>query len=276
MKIALKKRYGQHFLRDTGILRRIVALIQPEAHDVMLEIGGGDGALSTRLAPYVCRLLVFEVDRDVAGPLADALSPYPNARILIQDVLDADLAALLTPCLTAPHRLRIVGNLPYNVGTAIIEKILMQPLPITDMVFMLQLEVVERICAAPATKAYGFFSVFCQHYCEVFKEFRVAPACFVPRPRVDSAMITLKPRARGEAPEMDDAFLAIARAAFAYRRKKLANSLERDPHLGPVAEEILRMAEIDGSRRAENLTVSEFEHLAAVLSQLKSHHRRPN
>ncbi len=264
MKTIPKKRYGQHFLRDTGILNRIVGLISPTRNDLILEIGGGEGALSTRLAPEVLRLLVMEIDRDLIPSLTRSLAPYPYTEVLEQDVLHADLAAITSPYLSPGVRLRIVGNLPYNIGTAIIEKLLFQGLPIEDMIFMLQLETAERINASPGSKDYGYFSVFCQHLCETRLGLKVSPACFVPRPKVHSAMITLRPRNRSRMPDSESCFLRITRAAFAYRRKKLANSLRQDPELGPPAEAILNLAGIDGTRRAEDLSVGEYEHLAEV------------
>ena len=228
----------------------------------MIEIGGGEGALSSRLAPEVCKLLVIEIDQDLIPTLIQTLAPFPNAAVLGLDVLHADLAAIAEPSLSAGARLRIVGNLPYNIGTAIIEKLLLQRLPIEDMVFMLQLETAERINAAPGSKDYGFFSVFCQHFCETGLDLKVSPACFVPRPKVYSAMITLRPRKSSRTPDSDSFFLKLTKAAFAYRRKKLANSLRRNPELGPLTGAILHHAGIDGTRRAEDLSVEEYEHLA--------------
>lgn len=245
-------------------MNRIVALISPTRNDLMIEIGGGEGALSTRLAPEVLRLVVMEIDQDLIPALIRTLAPYPYAEVLGQDALHADLAAITSPYLSPGVRLRIVGNLPYNIGTAIIEKLLLQGLPIEDMVFMLQLETAERINAAPGSKDYGFFSVFCQHFCETRLGLKVSPACFVPRPKVQSAMITLRPRNGSRTPDSESYFLRITKAAFAYRRKKLANSLGQDPELEPLAEAILNLAGIDGRRRAEDLSVGEYEHLAEV------------
>jgi 16S rRNA (adenine1518-N6/adenine1519-N6)-dimethyltransferase len=262
MNPATKKRYGQHFLRDTGIINRIAALIGPAPGDLVLEVGGGDGALSTRIAPHVAKLMVLEIDRDLEFGLREALSPYPKAELVMADVLQADLTTLMAPHLGSCARLRIVGNLPYNIGTAIIERLLTSALPIEDMIFMLQLEAAERIGASPGSRDYGYFTVFCSHFCDIKLEFKVSPACFVPRPKVESAMITLRPRRREPDPERDQRFVDIAKAAFAYRRKKLANALKRNPLIGALAEELLHSAGIDGSRRAEDLRLSEYEALA--------------
>ncbi|MBZ5498389.1 MAG: 16S rRNA (adenine(1518)-N(6)/adenine(1519)-N(6))-dimethyltransferase RsmA [Acidobacteriia bacterium] len=274
MKTMLKKRYGQHFLRDTGILNRIVALIQPTRRDLMLEVGGGDGALSARLAPNVFRLLTLEIDGDLIPALVRALAPHPNAVVVPEDFLSADLSAIVSPYLEPGLRLRIVGNLPYNIGTAIIERLLLWPMPVEDMNFMLQLETAERIASVPGSRQYGFFSVFCQHYCEIKMGFKVSPACFVPRPKVESAMIILRPRSGACDPELDNDFLELTKAAFSYRRKKLLNSLRRDQHLGSMAREILAQAGIDGALRAEDLTVHQYERLARVYHEHKEKSRK--
>ena len=264
-----KRRYGQHFLRDTGIINRVVALIGPTPGDLIIEVGGGDGALSAMLAPLVFRLLCFEIDHDLIPALSEALLPYPNAVVLAQDILSADLSAILSAQRLSGVRLRVAGNLPYNIGTAIIEKLLSEPLPIEDMIFMLQLETAERISASPGSKEYGFFSVYCQHFCSVTLGFKVSPACFVPRPKVYSAIVTLRPRSLDRDPILEHDFLEVAKAAFAHRRKKLANSLQRARQFGPSSAEILSRAGIDGARRAEDLSVEEFERLAAVYHEFK-------
>ncbi len=251
-------------------MNRIVKLIRPTRNDLMIEIGGGEGALSFRLAPEVRKLLVIEIDQDLIPTLIRTLAPCPNAEVLGLDVLHADFAAMAAPSLSAGAHLRIVGNLPYNIGTAIIEKLLLQRLPIEDMIFMLQLETAKRINASPGSKDYGFFSVFCQHFCETGLALMVSPACFVPRPKVHSAMITLRPRRSSRTPDSDSLFLKLTKAAFAYRRKKLANSLRQDPELGPLTGAILNHAGIDGTRRAEDLSVGEYEHLAETFRDISA------
>ncbi len=275
MKTRLKKRYGQHFLRDTGIIRRIVDLIKPGPGDLMVEVGAGDGAISMRLAPKVLRLFAIEIDRDVLPSLSLALKPCSNTEIVGQDVLSLDLPALVSPYLAPGVELRFAGNLPYNIGTAIIEKLMALPLPIRDMTFMLQLETADRIVAAPGSKQYGFFSVFCQHNCDIRLAFTVSPACFVPRPRVNSAMIVLRPRGGSRDPRFEDDFLTVTKAAFAYRRKTLANSLQRHAGLGPVAAELLAAAGISGSRRAEDLSVAEYERLTRAFHRHQTSDFRP-
>ncbi|MGD0307710.1 MAG: 16S rRNA (adenine(1518)-N(6)/adenine(1519)-N(6))-dimethyltransferase RsmA [Acidobacteriota bacterium] len=269
MKNLPKKRYGQHFLRDTGILDRIVTMIQPGPADLMLEVGAGDGALSRRLAPRVLRLFALELDRDLIPDLQEALAPCPNAEVIKGDVLRVDLCALLGQFLHPDIKLRIAGNLPYNIGTAIIERLIELRLPIADMVFMLQRETAMRINAVPRSQDYGFFSVYCQHHCEIEMGFRVSPACFVPRPKVQSAMIRLRPRMRNSDAGIEADFLVLAKAAFAHRRKKLANSLRYHEGIAPMADEILATAGVDGSCRAEDLGVEIYEELVRVWHSMK-------
>jgi 16S rRNA (adenine1518-N6/adenine1519-N6)-dimethyltransferase len=266
----LKKRFGQHFLRDTGVIDRISRLILPSADDVFLDIGAGDGALSLRLAPEAAQLLAIEIDADCIPNLEEALAPYPSATVIAGDILQLKLEELLSPQLLPDKKLRIAGNLPYNISTAIIEKMLHAALPIADMTFMVQLEVAERITAMPGTRDYGYFSVDCRHHADVRFAFKVSPACFVPRPKVGSAMVTFRPKPSPLAPELESDFEAICKAAFSYRRKTLENSLSRHPVFGKTAALLLKNAGIDGSRRAEQLSVAEYEDLARAFFEIKT------
>jgi 16S rRNA (adenine1518-N6/adenine1519-N6)-dimethyltransferase len=260
----LKKRFGQHFLRDTGVLDRIVRCIQPASNDFFLDIGAGDGVLSASLAPNVARLIAVEVDVDCIKPLESALSRFETAMVVAGDILQLDLAQLIFPYLKPGQRLRVAGNLPYNIATAIIEKLLHARLPIEDMSLMVQLEVGQRITALPGSRKYGFLSVHCQHHSRVRMGFKVSPACFAPRPRVYSAMIFLHPKPVWQEACVESDFEALAKAAFAYRRKTLENSFLRHPAFGKIAHSLLNRAGIDGSKRAEHVSVREYEHLAQV------------
>lgn len=269
MKIPAKRRFGQHFLRDTGIIDRIVRLINPISSDLILEIGAGDGALSARLAPRVSRFLAVEVDRDCLDPLRAALADAESAVIIGQDILSLDLTDLALKYRQSNQRIRVVGNLPYNISSVIISKLLHSNLAVNDMVFMLQLEVAQRLIADHGTKEYGFFSVECQHLSAVRLAFKVPAACFVPRPQVVSALVTMEPLNIPRDPVVEEHLLALTKAAFAYRRKTLANSLALDNKVASIAAELLRRAGIDGARRAEQLSVQEFEHLAEVRKHLE-------
>jgi 16S rRNA (adenine1518-N6/adenine1519-N6)-dimethyltransferase len=264
-----KKRFGQHFLRDRGVIDRIVRWIQPSPNDVILEIGAGDGALSLSLAPGVSSLLAIELDTDCIPPLQNALAGFPSATVIEGDILQLDLRQIVSRHLTPGMKLRVAGNLPYNISTVIIEKLLNLDLPIEDMTFMVQLEVAQRIAAVPATRDYGYFTLVCQHRSDVRLGFKVSSACFVPRPKVGSAMVSfrLKPKTWDKALEAD--FDMLGKAAFGYRRKTLENSLSRHPVAGKVSSLLLTRAGINGSRRAEELSVQEYEHLAQAFHFLK-------
>ncbi len=264
-----KKRFGQHFLRDTGVLDRIIRLMNPAEIDCFLEIGAGDGALSTRLAPRVMRLLAVEMDPDWLPVLERALAGHPVARVVPGDILEIDIPELMEP-FRERAELRAAGNLPYNIATAVIERLLALRLPFKDMTFMVQYEVARRIAAVPGSREYGQLSVYCQHASEVALAFSVSPACFVPRPKVKSAVIVFRPRKQRWAAEMEDRFVGVLRASFAYRRKTIANSLRRHPELGAIAGSLLECAGVDGARRAEDLTVGEYENLALTLEDLMS------
>jgi len=262
MKAHPKRHFGQHFLRDTGILGRLERLIQPASTDYIVEIGAGDGGLSRRIAPSAGRFLALEIDADQMPALREAIASSPRAMALNADVLELDLEELLGDTHPDALRTRLVGNLPYNIASAIIHRSLRLQLPVLDMTFMVQLEVAQRIISPPRSRAYGYLSVDCQHRADVRMVFKVPPACFVPRPRVMSAVIQLRPRAPHPASRQDLAFDDLVKAAFGYRRKTLENSLRRNPNLGPVCAALLKRAEIDGSRRPEDLSVAEYEHLA--------------
>ena len=265
-----KKRLGQHFLKDTGVLDRIIRWIEPSADQVFIEIGAGKGALSVRLAEKAGALAAVELDGDCVSVLEETLAPFDSAAVVWDDILGLDLAELAGKYLRPGQNLRVAGNLPYNIGTAIIGKLLRSDIPIEAMFFMLQLEVAERIVARPETREYGVLSVLCRHYAEARMGFKVSPACFAPRPKVMSALISLHPKPRDKNAEWEADFEELVKACFAHRRKTLANSLSRNARFGGTAAGLLEKAGIDGTRRAESLSVSEYEHLADAFITSKS------
>jgi len=263
MKVIPKKRFGQHFLRDSGVLQRILETLSPGPDETVVEVGAGDGALTRVLAPRASRLIAIEIDRECHAGLGDVLAPWPGAILVPQDILDIDpgrLPGLLpgAPCV-------VVGNLPYNAATAILSHFLSATAGFERMVFMVQLEVAQRITAIPGSKTYGYLSVFCQYHATVRLCFKVDPACFVPRPKVMSAVVDLRPHPHLAVRGADAPALVVARAAFAHRRKTLANSLARDARLGPVSRSLLEQAGIEGRLRAESLDVGAFIKLGSIL-----------
>ncbi|MDR0311947.1 MAG: 16S rRNA (adenine(1518)-N(6)/adenine(1519)-N(6))-dimethyltransferase RsmA [Acidobacteriota bacterium] len=262
--VEAKKHLGQHFLKDAGVLDRIVRWIAPCRDQVFIEIGAGTGALSVRLAEKAGALAAVEFDGDCVGALTETLAPFDSAAVVHADILSLDLAGLAGKYTRPGQSLRVAGNLPYNIGTAIIGKLLRVDFRIEAMFFMLQLEVAERILAQPGTREYGYFSVLCQHHAKARMGFKVSPACFAPKPKVMSAVISLYPEPREKNAEREAGFEELAKACFAYRRKTLANSLSQNARFGGIAAGLLEKADIDGARRAESLSVMEYEHLADI------------
>jgi len=264
-----KKRLGQHFLKDAGALDRIVRWIAPAADQVFIEIGAGLGALSVRLAEKAGALVAVELDGDCIPILEETLAPFDSASVVHGDILGIGLADLAGKYLRAGQNLRVAGNLPYNIGTAVIGKLLRSGIPIDAMFFMLQLEVAERILAQPGTREYGFLSVLSRHHAEARMGFKVSPACFAPRPKVMSAVISLHPKPREKNAEWEADFEELVKACFAHRRKTLANSLSKSARFGGIIAGLLEKAGIDGARRAESLAVGEYERLADVYTTFR-------
>jgi 16S rRNA (adenine1518-N6/adenine1519-N6)-dimethyltransferase len=268
MKVIPKKRFGQHFLRDDSVLGRIVDTLSPIEGETIVEVGAGDGALTRVLAPRASRLVIIEIDRECHDGLAEILSAWPGSALIPGDALEIDPASL--PGMDAGAPCAAVGNLPYNAATAILGHFLSSRARFSRMVFMVQLEVAERITTGPGSKAYGYLSVFCHYHAAVRLCFKVKPASFVPRPKVMSAVVELVPRRDLAVTGPDAPTLVVARAAFAHRRKTLANSLGRDPLLGPHARSLLEQSGIDGSLRAEVLSLADFVKLGSIFEMRQS------
>lgn len=244
-----RKRFGQNFLQDAAVIERIVAAIAPRADQHLVEIGPGQGALTAGLAHSGCRLDVVELDRDLVPPLQ---ARYGNDRFRIHqaDALDFDYAAL------ADNRtaLRLVGNLPYNISTPLIFHLLRYATLIDDMHFMLQLEVVNRLAAEPGSKAWGKLGVMAQYHCRIDDLFHVPPEAFNPAPKVQSAIVRLRPHLDRPADSEEETRLRrTVSAAFSQRRKTLRNTL-RDL----ISVQQLEELGIDAGARAESLSLQQF------------------
>ncbi|MBN6149930.1 16S rRNA (adenine(1518)-N(6)/adenine(1519)-N(6))-dimethyltransferase RsmA [Xanthomonas sp. AmX2] len=248
-----KKSLGQHFLSDRHYIDSIVRAVNPKPDDLLVEIGPGQGAITFPLLRRHGRLTVIEFDRDLIAPLTAAAAGVGELTILNRDVLSVDFAEL-----AAGRRIRLVGNLPYNISSPILFHALDHAAAIADMHFMLQKEVVERMAAAPGSKVYGRLSVMLQAYCEVDSLFVVPPEAFRPPPKVDSAVVRLLPRAPADI-GIDDRkrFADVVRAAFGQRRKTLRNAL------GGVCDAAqFEAAGVRADARAEQLEVADFVRLA--------------
>lgn len=252
-----KKQFGQNFLVDQNIIADIVRCIRPMPDDNMVEIGPGLGALTRPLLKTLNILHVVEIDRDIIERLK---TDYPQDRIVIHegDALKFDFAMLGAP-------LRIVGNLPYNISSPLLFHFANYAEGITDMHFMLQNEVVERMVAAPSTAAYGRLSVMLQYRFHMEKLLDVPPQSFRPAPKVDSAIVRMIPMSAQQIAVQNEALYAkVVAAAFGQRRKTLRNTL-RDF----LAESDFARLDINPQLRAENLGVAEYTRIANFL------HERP-
>jgi len=245
-----RKRFGQHFLTDRHYVGRIVEAIAPREGDSMVEIGPGTGILTEELARVVRPLHVVEIDRDLARGLRER---FDAATVVVHegDALEFDLSSLRAP-------LRVVGNLPYNVSTPILFHVAAHAPRIRDCTFMLQKEVVERMVAHPASPEYGRLSVMLQYRFEMALAFRVPPGAFTPPPKVDSAVVRMRPLGEDRARARDEArFGRLVAAAFTQRRKTLRNALH-----GLADASAFDAAGIDPGRRGETLSVTEFVRLS--------------
>lgn len=251
-----RKRYGQHFLVDQSVVRRIVAAVAPEAGELVVEIGPGRGALTGLLAERVGQLHLIEIDRDLAAALTER---YAGGRVTVHvgDALEFDYASLPTP-------FRLVGNLPYNISTPLLFRLASYADRFRDAHFMLQREVVERMAAAPSTSAYGRLSVMIQYRFAIEKLFDVAPGAFRPVPKVESSMVRMVPRPVAELGAADEHTLRdVVTAAFTKRRKTLRNAL-----MGIADVGMLDRLRIDPGQRPENLAVGQYVAIAnAVAAQ---------
>lgn len=247
-----RRRFGQNFLRDPGIIQRIVRAIAPHPGDRLLEIGPGQGALTAALLEYPAALLALELDRDLIPVLKRRFGHLEHFTLHQGDALELDLS-----CITDTP-MRIVGNLPYNISTPLLFHLLAQRTLIHDMHFMLQKEVVDRLAASPGTKAWGRLGIMTQYYCQVEPLLDVPPEAFHPRPKVQSAVVRLQPHARPPVYAVNDKALAqLVNTAFQQRRKTLRNALQE---LLPA--ETIMATGVDPSRRPDTLTLAEFVTLA--------------
>jgi 16S rRNA (adenine1518-N6/adenine1519-N6)-dimethyltransferase len=248
-----RKRFGQHFLHDAGVIQRILRALSPQPDEIIVEIGPGQGALTFPLLKLTGRLIAIELDRDLIPWLRERAGAFGRLEIIEADALTVDLTAL-----AARRVLRLVGNLPYNISTPLLFHVLEHAAVVRDMHFMLQKEVVDRMAAGPGSKTYGRLSVILQARCTVEPLFDVAPGSFRPPPKVDSAIVRLVPLPREKIAVRDFAALErVVRAAFAQRRKTLHNALRE------VADDAtLRAAGIDPGARAEDVAVAQYIVLA--------------
>lgn len=249
-----RKRFGQNFLHDGHIIDQIVRAISPRDDQCLVEIGPGMGAITEPLLEATGKLNVVELDRDLIPILRTKFFNYPGLTIHEGDALKFDFGQLLEP----GQRLRIVGNLPYNISTPLIFHLLSYHAQVEDMHFMLQKEVVERLAAAPGTSDYGRLSIMAQYYCQIESLFIVGPESFDPPPKVDSAIVRLSPYVELPTPAKSIKVLQrVVREAFSMRRKTIRNTLKN-----LMNADQLEALGIDVTLRPEKLTLKEYVTIA--------------
>jgi 16S rRNA (adenine1518-N6/adenine1519-N6)-dimethyltransferase len=258
-----KKRLGQHFLTDGGVCRRIVQSAGLSDQDVVLEIGPGHGALTGILLDHAAKVIAVELDETLVDELTSRF-PSDKLRLIAGDILKTNIAQLFDDEKVAGP-VRVFGNLPYNIATAVIQRLTDFRHRIADMTVMLQREVVDRILSAPSSKQYGYLSLVVQYYCEAVRLFNVAPGSFRPVPKVTSTVMRLKFHDGPPVQLTDEAFFfTLVSAAFAERRKTIQNNLKHAAarlKLNDV-EASLHELGFDPNRRAETFSLAEFARLA--------------
>lgn len=261
MEHRAKKRFGQNFLVDESIIQRIIDSINPQSEDIIIEIGPGLGALTRPLLQKVAELNVIELDKDIIPKLIYNCKSFGTPIIHEMDVLKFDFSAFHKNS-DKQTLLRIIGNLPYNISTAVLFLLLENRNVIRDMHFMLQKEVVDRIAAQPGGRVYGRLSVMIQTYFKVTPLFLVPSHAFSPSPKVESAILRLLPDDQYSTHIKDHAsYRSLIRQAFSQRRKTLRNTLKKI-----CTPEQIMAADIDPGQRAEALSVEDYLRLHRLIS----------
>ena len=264
-----KKRLSQSFLIDPNITGKIASLLEPGPDDIVLEIGSGLGVLTGIIAQRVRRVIALEIDPVLVDILQSELD-RDNVLIVHEDFLRFDFTKFFGDLAPEIATLKVIGNVPYNISSAIVFHLLDFRQYVSTAVLMFQKEVAERISAAPGSRDYGIVSVIVSMYAVAKREFLIPPGCFYPKPKVDSAVIKIKFRVKPlidlEDPEI---FRELVRTSFAQRRKTLLNNLKnsRFNRQGNI-ENILNNCGIDGKRRAESLSPQEFGLLSNEISRI--------
>jgi 16S rRNA (adenine1518-N6/adenine1519-N6)-dimethyltransferase len=272
-----KKSLGQNFLVDGRVIDRILSAFGPLPDETVIEIGPGRGALTSRLVERAGRLFAIEFDRELIPLLLEKFGGQDNFKLVRADALTVDVCEMIAPS----SRARVIANLPYYISTAILQRLIEQRACLTEMVLMLQREVVERIIAPPSSGERGFLSVLVQAYYDAEVLFDVAPGAFRPAPKVWSTVVRLRVRPSLALTVADEGLLwKLVSAGFAQRRKTMFNNLRHAPddlrariEMSGGADRLLQAAAIDAQRRAETLTLAEWAGLANALAASTQHLR---
>jgi len=262
-----KKRFGQNFLTDANILRKIIAVAGLNEEVAVIEVGPGIGALTEYIARISGNVVAYEIDETLIPILKEVMEPYENVTIINEDILKADVASMINDQLEIFKEIAVVANLPYYITTPILMGLIEARLPIDRYVVMMQLEVARRLSAKPGTKDYNALSIAVQYYCDVDIAINVPRDVFIPAPNVDSAVVVLK---RKEAPPVtvkdETFFMELVHACFKQRRKTLLNNLSAYFEALTKAEITSMLEEIDiqPSVRGEALSIEEFGKISDI------------
>src|SRR3990170_3097673 len=260
-----KKRFGQHFLVDQNIVRKILDVSEVERGDVVLEIGPGLGVLTERLLQAGAKVFAVEIDRRLCEALKERFPGEQGLEVINKDILDIPLSSFFEK---AGKKIKVVSNLPYNISGAILAKFIDERNALSDMTLMLQKEVAKRLIAKPSTKDYGILSVLVQAFMEASYMFDVSQGCFKPPPKVMSGVVRLKVKASPlVGVEKEEFFKKVVKTSFGKRRKTLFNCLKGLGVGDEALREILLDCKIDPKRRGETLGLSEFRALANALTK---------
>lgn len=267
-----KKWLGQHFLNDPGLVEKIISLARLDATDIVLEIGPGLGALTLPLARSVAQVIAVEKDADLVDLLKEKLAreAIVNVDAVNQDILAFDLHRVASIC---GERYKVLGNLPYNISSPLLEKLIENRSILSRAVLMFQQEVANRLCASPGGKAYGALTVLVRYHATPAILFKAPREVFYPKPKVDSMLLELDfERPYSRRADDEKLFKKVVKAAFSHRRKTLINSLSifHPSWDRKILTDAMDMCGIDPKRRAETLDMDEFLYLASALSLTKN------
>ncbi len=256
-----KKWFSQNFLNDTFVIQRIVAAVDPLSTDDFIELGPGLGALTEVLLPLVAKLSAIEIDQELANKLSASFLTFKNFFLYIDDILKIDLSTLFYQ----GKRIRLVGNLPYNISTPILFKLFQYMPYLFDMHFMFQKEVALRLSAVPGSKAYGKLTVMAQYHCKINRLFDVLPTAFFPTPKVNSSLVRLTPHHVNNMDVINPVlFKKLIIMSFNQRRKTLKNVFKEI-----LTDDDWRMLSIKSNYRAEQLSVEDFVQLSNYVTNQK-------
>ena len=263
-----KKKFGQNFITDSNLLQKIVDAGDVGPDDVVIEVGPGAATLTKALAQRAKAVIAIEIDRDLVPVIEETMTGFDNFYLVQGNALQIDLDAIIQEKLGAPHRCKVIANLPYYITTPLVMYFLEQGFSIDRIVIMVQKEVAERFTAQPGKKEYGAITVSLHYYGNVRYAFTVPRHMFIPQPDVDSAVVDIQPWTQKPLQaDNEQLFHQVVKAAFGQRRKTLNNALKTLNMDNTLMQQALQEVEIDGTRRGETLSVDEFVAFSNAIAQ---------